>query len=49
MEPGTVGGLGVAYFGIFYFLLPLVIGAIVFKCLPKRLKLSILERIDNIE
>jgi hypothetical protein len=49
MEPGTVGGLGVAYAAIIYFA-PIFIGIVIlFKCLPKRLQSSILEFIDNIE
>jgi hypothetical protein len=49
MEPGTVSGLGVAYFALYYVFIPLMVGALVFKCLPKSLKKDILERIDNFE
>jgi hypothetical protein len=48
MEPGTIGGFGVVYAAIVYFA-PIAIAIVLtFKCLPKRVKAAILERIDNI-
>jgi hypothetical protein len=48
MEPGTVGGFGVAYAAVVYYA-PIAIGIILsFKCLPKRIQSAILEQIDNI-
>jgi hypothetical protein len=48
MEPGTVGGFGVAYAAIFYFAPIAIAIGLTYKCLPKRIQNAILERIDNI-
>jgi hypothetical protein len=47
MDP--VGGFGVAYFAIVIFFPLLIAIVLTFRCLPKKTREALLERIDNIE